>query len=73
MKKKLLFKTNKTRNTIIKNSNQSGEDDGYWPALACSGGNGWHNTLAGGRNWLELLHVVEKHLKKKTSKKTMEK
>jgi hypothetical protein len=62
-KKKLLFKTNKTRKITIKNSNRSGGDDGHWPALARSGGDGWHNTLVGGQNWLEL-YMAEKHLKK---------
>jgi hypothetical protein len=63
-RKKLLFKTNKTRNTTIKNSNQNGGSDRHWPALARSEGDGWHSTLTGGRNWLELLHMAEKHLKK---------
>ena len=64
-RKKLLFKTNKTRNTTIKNSNRSERDDGYWLALTCFGGDGRHSTLADGQNWLELLHMAEKHPKKK--------
>ena len=63
-RKKLLLKTNKTRNTTIKNSNQSKRDDGHWPALARSRRDGWHNTLVGERNWLELVHMAQKHLKK---------
>jgi hypothetical protein len=63
-RKKLLFKTKKTRNTTIKNSNRSGGDDWHWPVLAHFGGDGRHSTLAGGRNWMELLHMAEKHLKK---------
>jgi hypothetical protein len=49
LKKKLLFKINKTRNITIKNnSDQSGEDDGHWLVLAWGGadeGDGRHNTL----------------------------
>jgi hypothetical protein len=26
------------------------------------GGDGWHNTLEGGRKWPELLHMAEKHI-----------
>jgi hypothetical protein len=63
-KKTLIFKTNKTRNTTIKNSNRSGRDDGHWPVLARSGGDGRHSTLTGRQNWLELLHMAKKHLKK---------
>ena len=63
-RKKLLFKTNKTRNTTIKNSNQSGGDDGHWLALARSKGDGRHNTLVGEQKWLGLLHMAKKHLKK---------
>ena len=65
-RKTLLFKTNKTKNTTIKNSNQSGGDDGHWPVLACFGGDGQQNTLADGQNWIELLYMAEKHLKKHT-------
>ena len=64
-RKKVLFKTNKTRNTTIKNSNRSGGDDGHWPALAHFGGDGRHSTLAGGWNWLKLLHMAQKKKKKK--------
>jgi hypothetical protein len=46
-----LFKINKTKNKTIKNSSdQSGEDDGHWPALThggADGGDEWHNTLEG--------------------------
>jgi hypothetical protein len=70
--KKCLLKTNKTRNTTIKNNNRSGGDDEHWLALTRSRGDGRYNTLASGRNWMELLHMTEKHLKKNT-KKTIEK
>jgi hypothetical protein len=41
LKKKLLFKINKSRNISIKNnSNQSEEDDGHWLALAWGGVDG---------------------------------
>jgi hypothetical protein len=66
-RKKLLFKTNKIRNTTIKNSNWSGGDGEHWSALARGGvneGDGWHNTLESGRKWPKLLHKAEKHLKK---------
>jgi hypothetical protein len=32
--------------------------------LTRSGGDGWYGTLAGEQNWMELLHMAEKHLKK---------
>jgi hypothetical protein len=73
--KQFLFKTNKTRNTTIKNrSDQSGGNDGHWLALACGGANGrdgQHNTLEGIRKWPELLHMAGKTLK--ITKKTREK
>jgi hypothetical protein len=73
--KRSLFKTNKTRNTTIKNSNKSdGGDDGYtgqrWHVVERTEEMG-HNTLEGGRKWPELLHMAEKHLK--NTKKTREK
>jgi hypothetical protein len=37
--------------------------------LARYGGDGWHNTLAGEWKWLKLLHMAEKHLKKKKENK----
>jgi hypothetical protein len=64
-RRKLLFKTNKTRNINIKNSNnRRGRDDRYWPSLACGGvdrGDGWYNILKDGRKWSKLLHMAEKH------------
>jgi hypothetical protein len=71
-RKQFLFKT---RNTTIKNSNQSGRHDGHWLALArvgVDGGDGRHNTLEGGWKWPKLLYMAEKHLKKhkKERKKT---
>ena len=67
-KKKKTLKTNITKNTTIKNNNQSRGDDEHWPAhwpvLLHSGGDGRYNTLAGRCNWLKLLHMTEKHIKK---------
>jgi hypothetical protein len=76
--KRSLFKTNKTRNTTIKNSsNRRGGDDGPWPVLARDGagkGDEQHNTLEGKQKWPELLHMAEKHIKniKKTKEKHVE-
>jgi hypothetical protein len=36
--------------------------------LVRSGGDGWHGTLAGERNWLELLRMAKKSKKKKKGK-----
>jgi hypothetical protein len=50
--KQSLFKTNKIRNTTIKNSSDwSRGDDEHWLVLACGGadiGDGWHNTFESG-------------------------
>jgi hypothetical protein len=65
--KRSLFKTNKIKNTTIKNScDQSGGDDCHWSVLArgrADRGDGRHNTFESGQKWLELLHMAEKHLK----------
>ena len=54
------------KNTTIKNNNdQSGGDDGHYPALARGGadeGDGRHSTLEVGWKWPELFHMAEKHL-----------
>jgi hypothetical protein len=56
--KQSLFKTNKTKNTIIKNnSNQSGRNDGHWLALTRCRANevdGRHSILEGGQKWPEI-------------------
>jgi hypothetical protein len=62
-----LFKINKMKNIIIKNSSdRSGGDNGHWSTLArgeVDGGDRQHNTFESGRKWPKLLHMAKKYLK----------